>query len=709
MPPTLPEIVQAYCDQGWQPVRIPPLSKRPVERDWPDIAYTPDRFAVGDNVGIKLGTPSGGLVDVDLDCMEAVRLAPLFLPPTATFGRPSKPRSHWIYRSPIPRTRKPARSKIELRSTGGQTVFPGSVHETGEPIEWNDWHGGPLVIEAEALTAAWAKLGMATILACVWPEIQRHHDAHHSVLALAGALWHAGWTEDEAARLILPAAELHGGPDTGHRAAAIADTFADHDRNRYGWPTVVDLIGPVDTRALERLSEEIPTVPRGATTTDDVGPLTDLGNAERFALDHSASLRAVRGIGWLQWTGTRWEDGYEPMNLIARSVRKLGRMGVERRDGRLVKWAAKSESAGKLTAIETLAGKLDQRTRADQLDADPWLLNTPTGTLDLRTGQLRVHDPLDLCTKITGCDYQAGAECPRFVQFLMEIFAGDVDVVAYMLRYLGASLTGITRDQVFQVWYGEGANGKSTLLEVMLHVLGDYAQKMSPGVLTGRRNHTGEAPSPNIVRLRGVRFAAGAEVEEDTRWNEALVKELTGNETITARRLHAHPVEFPPTWKIALAVNHKPTVRGTDHGIWRRIHLVPFAVKFDGPRLDATLLDRLITHEAPGILALLVRGCQEWQRVGLAPPAAVQAAVQAYRQGQDTIGEFLEECTSEDQSSTVARAAVYRSYRTWAIDSGLDPLSKQKFTRVLEERGYHTRKTGGHVVWSGFRLRNPEF
>lgn len=696
------EHVQALRALGWATVRIPPLSKAPIERDWPRTDYPPEAFAPGDNVGIKLGDPSGGLVDVDLDCLEAVALAPRFLPPSATFGRPSKARSHWIFHCPgIPRSRKLQRAKIELRSTGGQTVFPPSIHESGEPITWHD--ATPVAsVDPATLLAAWGKLAIATTVARVWPALPgAKHDA---VLALAGALWHEGWTAEDALAVLLPGMELDGSSEP-HREAAILDTWGDHDRNRPGWPTLADLIGPPDAKGIQRAAELVPTAPRGGAVDGEGRPLTDLGNAERLLDEHGEDLRFVPGLHWLQWDGARWDPlgpKVEPVELMARSVRGLQRLGAETGQPAITKFGFQCESAGKIRSAIGLARDLPGiRTAADALDRDPWLLCCPNGTLDLRTGQLHEHDRAHLITRMTNASFDPRATADRFWRFLLEVFANDVELALYVLRYLGYSLTGITREQVFGVWHGFGANGKSTLIEAVRDVLGDYAQILAPDLLIERRNgRASESASPDIARLRGSRFAAGVETKEGQRWNESLVKQLTGSDRVVARHLHSELIEFDPSWKIVLAVNHKPIVRGTDRGMWRRIHLVPFDVSFEG-REDRSLPDQL-RAEASGILTMLVQACLQWQKEGLRPPQRVLAEVEDYRQGQDVIGSFLAECCTA--GGDVAKSKLYQAYKHWCGLAGEFCHGKHAFNNQLRERGYEDARKAGGIVWAGLSL-----
>ena len=217
-----------------------------------------------------------------------------------------------------------------------------------------------------------------------------------------------------------------------------------------------------------------------------------------------------------------------------------------------------------------------------------------------------------------------------------------------------------------------------------------------------RQGRASEAASPDVARLRGVRFAAGVETKEGQRWNESLIKQLTGGDPIVARYLHKNPIEFSPVCKLILAVNHKPIVRGTDRGMWRRIHAVPYDVSFEG-RADRTLPDTL-RAEAPGILSLAVAGGLEWQRDGLQPPARVLAEVEEYRKSQDVVGQFLAECC--DQGEEIERSKLYAAYRHWCVQGGEYLMGKHKFNNGLRERGYAETKVGGVVKWQGLSLKS---
>ncbi len=695
-----PQYVSQYRTNGWATIRARPASKQPVGA-WQARTDEADDFQPGENVGIRLGAPSGGLVDVDLDCGEALRLAPLLLPPTATFGRASSPRSHWVYIAPeIDRSKKPQNTGVELRSTGTQTIVPPSIHVSGEEIQWTD--ATPVAtVPGTVLVAAFGRLATATVLARCTPKLLEGRGMHHGVLAIAGALWRSGASVEEAREVILPALEIHGGPDNGHRAEAIDATWDEsNDRNRSGWPTVKDIFGDIAATALKKAVELWTESPQRKHADR---PLSDLGNAERLVDDFGTDLRFVVGEGWVRWTGTRWDrPPVDPVDLAGESARRLQKST----DPKAAKWGLQSESAGKLAATIKLARSLPQaQVGASQLDADPWSFVAGNGVIDLRSGILRPHHRDEWNTHQCDVAYDPNAGAPRFRQFLREIFLEDEELEAYALRFLGYSLTGIVKEQVFGIWHGTGSNGKSLLIETIKDVVGSYAQALAPDMLMARKGgRSSEAPSPDVARMRGARFCATSETDQDQRWDESLVKRLTGDDAVVARHLYREPIEFLPTWKIVLAVNHLPRVRGTDPGIWRRIQVLPFRASFRGPKADPNLREKL-RAEAPGILALLVRSCMEWQRIGLAPPQSVLGELERYRAHQDVLGTFLEECCDTgDDKHREKRSTLYSAYRRWASEAGEYVQGKHAFNQNVRERGFGEFKSG-HWHWAGLRLK----
>jgi len=455
---------------------------------------------------------------------------------------------------------------------------------------------------------------------------------------------------------------------------------------------------------------------------------TDLGNTYRLIRQYGGDLRHVTGWGWLTWDGRRWQRDDKPAYLAAKSV-ALGLYGdaqdlmgqakkhleaaqraaelgdaraeaiaqdrmkeLQSRAAALASWAKASQSRGKIEAAVKLAeSEPAVSALSEDFDGDPWLLSCENGTLDLRTGELRPHARQDLLTRLAPVAYDPAAICPTWDAFLTHIMGGNAEMIGFLQRAVGYSLTGSVQEQCLFFPYGGGANGKSTFLKAILSMLGrDYAKQAAPDLLTvGQDRHPTE-----LADLAGVRFVASIEVAEGKRLAEALVKQLTGGDPVKARLMRQDFFQFDPAFKIWLAANHKPVVKGTDFAIWRRVKLIPFTVTIPEAEQDKRLGDKL-QAELPGILAWAVRGCLAWQRDGLGVPETVTAATEAYRAESDELAGFLEERIDLDARGQEQAGPLYQAYKTWAEANGLkdrDILTNVKFGRQLTERGFDKYK-----------------
>jgi P4 family phage/plasmid primase-like protien len=451
--------------------------------------------------------------------------------------------------------------------------------------------------------------------------------------------------------------------------------------------------------------------------------LTDLGNAERLVAAHGHALRYCKPWGeWLEWDGRRWRE--DRTGAVERRAKETVRLihreadGVEDKDERqaIFDWAVASESRKRIDAMIALArSEAGVAVVPEELNADPWLFNCLSGTINLRTGELRPHDPADLITKLANAEYHPGARCPRWEQFEREVFAGDDEVIGYVRRKLGYSLTGLDQVQELDILFGDGANGKSVFLDTILSLLGDYACQAAPDLLMAK---DGSDHPTGIADLDGRRFVAASETESGRRLAEALVKRLTGDKLIKGRRMRQDFYEFARTFKVFLACNHKPRIRGSDHAIWRRIKLVPFRVKFVGPGeavapplvLPAVegLTEQLV-GESPGILALLVEACLDWQRGGMRTPESVEAATDGYRREMDVIGDFIADRCTAQEGLQVKASALYAAYRKWCEDSGIKaPLSLRDFGSEMERRGFVAKHTNSGNFRQGLGLNASE-
>ena len=437
---------------------------------------------------------------------------------------------------------------------------------------------------------------------------------------------------------------------------------------------------------------------------------TDASNGEYFAraladrvcYDH-------RRRRFLLWGGHWWriDDTDEVRRLAKEAARQRYRDALviddleERR--RESGFAIRSENRSRLEAMIIAARSEPPIADAgDHWDRDPWLLGVANGVVDLQTGRLRPGTVVDRITCHTDIAFDRDATCPRWYRFVDEIFDGDTELVAFLQRAMGYSLTGDVSEQCLFLCHGTGANGKSVLLSVLLAIAGGYTANTP--FSTFERN--GRASIPNdLAALAGKRLVTASETGEDVRLNEARLKAVTGGDPVTARFLHGEFFTYQPVAKFWLSVNHKPRVTDDSHGFWRRVRLVPFDRRFEDDA-DPDLLETLLT-ELPGILLWAVEGALIWQSTGLAAPAVVKTATATYRVESDPIGDFLATRAIEQAELTVKASDAYAAYRAWAGDEGLndrETLSSKAFGTRMTER-YAKTRTGRGNVYHGVGLR----
>lgn len=455
-------------------------------------------------------------------------------------------------------------------------------------------------------------------------------------------------------------------------------------------------------------------------------PLTDLGNAERFVAQHQRHARFVATWEkWLVWDGTRWRQdttrkvwrhAKQTVRSIYREAARLAqRPEVEVRElNEISGWAKVSEKRDRMSAMLALAAnEEDIAIDHSVLDADPWLLNCRNGTVNLRTGELLPHDPNHLITKTTGVEFLGGTDIgtPVWTQFLESTFCGDQDLIGFLQRLIGYAAVGVIREHVLAILWGGGSNGKSTLLNAILDVLGDYGYQAPQGFLTARRS---ESHPTELTDLFGMRFVSIAETDDGQRLDEGMVKMLTGGEQIRARRMREDFWEFGPTHTPFLATNYKPIVRGGDYGIWRRLKLIPFNATFVDPTESAQHpgapfkdpeLPEKLKAERSGILQWIVTGCLEWQRVGLAPPEAVLAATRTYKSESDTFAGWIADQCEAREHAEIRASVAYKQYREWCEDAGEKPVTINKFAEKVEEAGFGRARRRNGVFYQGFSIR----
>jgi putative DNA primase/helicase len=456
-------------------------------------------------------------------------------------------------------------------------------------------------------------------------------------------------------------------------------------------------INPVEIRSWEL----------GTMTAEE--QLTDAGNAYQLVRQFGDQIYFVPAWGWLVWDGRRWKksDHDEMIRAAiatARYIREAA-LNIDDHSAALAmsKWGSRSLSEPRLRAMVNLARSIPSiAADPDDFDNDPWLLNVENGTLDLRTEILQNHSPSDMLTKMAGTYYRPDAECPTWLGFLNRIMDGDQDMVNFLKQAVGYSLTGDISEQCLFFMHGSGQNGKSTFINTLEELLGDYSAKTPMNTL---RSRNFDAIPNDVARLVGERLVSAAEISNGMYLNESLVKDLTGGDTITARFLRKEFFEFKPTFKIWMYGNQVPIIRGTDNGIWRRINLIPFSVAISGKERDNNLGAKLL-RELPGILNWAIQGCIEWQKSGLLLPEKIKDATRTYRNEMDQVSRFLDEKCVLDPNASVTKANLHEVYKSWCEANGELTEKISGFGRLLSKRGFskNDRSTGGTRIWRGIGL-----
>jgi len=447
--------------------------------------------------------------------------------------------------------------------------------------------------------------------------------------------------------------------------------------------------------------------------------LDPLGAADRVVDAKGDQLRFVQDSQTL-WT----HDGqrYSPLANLAEKAALDVLVDVHREfvpgmlhvteDGQPVeqeavrKFQAKLRTPGMISQVLKFV-RLDPRvqTRSDEFDANPYELNILDGVLDLNSLRLAPHAPSQLVTKMAPVSWVPEAKCPFWEGFVEQVTCGDGMLAAYLQRLCGYCLTGSTEEEVMPILYGGGANGKSRFLAALRDILGsgEYALTLGTGSILNSKYHGIRC---DLRLLEAIRTAFAIETNQEATLDEAVVKSIVAADEISARALRQNPVQFVPQAKIIMAVNHLPGLVGNDHGIQRRIQVVPFRKRFDG-KVKKEEIERKIQSERDGIFAWMVRGFADWKSQGLNPPEVVLKATDEYLQQEDQLGEYLSERTVDDPSLKTPIRLLFEDYAAWAKGAGVKAVSLHQFSDQLKARG----KTQGRVhsgrVWNCIGLRLP--
>jgi putative DNA primase/helicase len=436
--------------------------------------------------------------------------------------------------------------------------------------------------------------------------------------------------------------------------------------------------------------------------------MTDLGNARRLVGLHGSDLRYVHAWhSWLSWEDGRWQrDGDGNAERMAKVTTEAmfaeaAQVADEARRTALRIHAIKSQSSQRLAAMVKLAeSELEVILAVEKIDSDPYLLGLKNGVVDLRKVEFRETRRDDYVTKTAGTAFDARAECPEWEAFLSKIHPKKGELIAYLQRVTGYLLTGLTVEEVMFVLWGVGNNGKSTFRETVFTLMGDYAVGSDASLLITNKNAGGA--TPDVARLHGRRLITINETPQHSLLNEARVKFITGHDTITARNLYEEPFDFAPTHKTFLTTNHKPIVRDTDEGIWRRLHLLPFTEVIPPPR-DRHFREKKLLPELPGILNWALEGLKAYWRDGLNPPQEVLSATREYREDMDIIGQWIEErCSTRNPAAVEKVAGLHRDYEQWSrgeIGFSMSVINFGASCPAAASRGRRLATRGPSVAW----------
>jgi putative DNA primase/helicase len=708
------EQAKEYQDRGWVPIPVASRGKEPLIRGWTNVkngGHTQlEKWAhifPECNFGISTGKSNLVVIDIDPKNGGNETLAKLIQEhgefPETPRVRTGTGGLHYYFAAPddmrIPTRADAFGAGVDIRAAGGQAVAPPSIHPNGNSYEWeNNWRMplAPLPQWMKEKIEAKSRLGHskhAGDMSKPLVEGSRNETIYTNALALA---------RQNASRDFV---------------VTTMKTWRDTEQQN-----------DITDREIERTVESAFKHAEETTVQEarDKYYKSDRHNAERLYEAYHDSVIYVKGLGWHIWDGTRWvmDDDDSKIISLASDVMLAWRnevlesikdpsMDKRRFDSgmAMVAWTVSSQNNGRLSAMVDLAKGLFKRLEADEMNPphSNFLLNFQNGTLDLKTGELRSHNPEDLITRIIKHNYNPDAECSFWEHTLRLALDNDQEMVDFVQRGFGYSISGSTAEQCFFVCWGkDGNNGKSTILEAVGRILDKYANSADPKFIISGTNDNFKYSV--VAKLAGARFVNTNELEEKDKLNETTIKQITGGDTVQACKKFKEPFEYRPIYKLWMRTNEKPRISGTNTAIWRRVMLVPF----DQPipphlRKSRDYVDEMLDAEAEGILAWMVRGFQEWQKQGLNPPEKCTAAVNTYKAEMDVVTEFLNDeewINKEVSNGKVVLTDLTAAINVWLADNGHRyRLTSRRIVKRLNEMGYEVKALHGNKRYAlGFCL-----
>ncbi len=711
------DLVNLKFEQSLRCCELKSKSKVPAHANWQNEDKTFDEAialfeAQQSNIGLLLGHKSN-IIDIDCDSLEAVALMHHLADGYLGHFKRSHDSAHYLFLckeggKTVQLKQPDAGVMIELRGDGGQTMVPPSTHPDGQQLSMKDWHTDASHRQYDSLYQLVHRVGAMALLMRGWHVGSRHQLS----LSFAGVCQSLGISYDDAYEMLQLLCHVTHDDEENDRLNNVQLTYQRPTASNIGFTGLCEVIGKASAdKVSDWLCKAYGLQPSGTQVTvtgNDVISLEAISRPEHVSEANLAAVYASQlqdkarycfeDKHWYLWDGTRWKQDKqrqllqlttEFVQLAAASFINNGEPDVARRILTFL-------SAQKLENIEKLAQPKLAISLTD-FDTNPMQLCVGNGVMDLKTGKLMSPMPSMHHSKMTGVEHEAGATCPHFMQFLADIFPNDEELVAYVQKVAGYLLTGDTKEQCLFMLLGDGANGKSTLVNLLTDLLGDYAANTAASTLmASNSNQYGD----DLIRLAGARLITSSETEHGQRFAEAKIKSFTGGDKVTGRPLYGSWVEFVPVGKILLTTNNRPEIRGSDDGIWRRIREVPFNRQFKESEQDRELMT-VLRQELPGILNWAIEGCLLWQKEGLNAPASVAASITAYRSEMDTVAGFIEDECHRDPSLRSSVASLYEQYASWCKAQNKHPRTKVQFGTVLKSQGYaQVRDSTGHY-WEG--------
>lgn len=665
------------------------------------------------NIAVVTGSASGNIIDIDLDSENAILAGNLILPPTdLVFGRGSRPVSHYVYRvdklgqsasyqNPISKV-----MDVELRGDGHYTVFPGSVHPSGELIEFtSQGFGEPSLCEFDVLSKATKDIATVCVLAELWINGSRHE----TCLAFCGWCAKNNVKHESCEHIVRLVCQITNDEEFADRMRCVSDTYHRHSNNmlvsQRSRETAV--FSPPILTCLSKLMDVKSSLPVSTQAQRAIG-LEGLDSETAFTKKFVSWLsgKVIFSVDDNCFYCNKYDvftkiSSYDVSGLVILFLEEMAKGDLTYQDRKSL--SALSSNA-KVNAVVNLT-RIILRTDSKHFDSDRYLVGCRNGVLDLRSGFL--VEPQTIVSHRINTHFNPKAKCPNFEKFVDQIMGGDADMIAYLQRALGYSLSGLNDAQCMFVGIGRGANGKSTLLNVMQELFGEYT--VSTPMHTLMVSKFGGDRTDDLAKMQHKRLVSAQEGEANQSLAVAKIKQMTGGDRISCRLLYGNLFEYEPKFKLWLFTNELPKVPGGDTALWRRLHIINFGVTIPVADRNPKLGETLAT-ELPGILNWLVDGYRDYsENGGLRPPQRVLNATKAYQQESDVVALFVESaCDRVDDRTFTMTSNLYVAYIRWCQNSGLEPIANSMFGKELQRLGFEKKSSNKGTMRRGIILKDDE-